>query len=212
MSLEIVRGFLQGCPVVPVLTFESLDTAVPVARALVEGGVYMLEVTLRTPVSMQAVERIAREVPEAVVGVGSVIDPGQFASAQGVGARFAVSPGATHALHEAAVTSGLTWMPGVQTVSEILALRALGYRLLKLFPAASLGGVAFLKSVAGPVADMTFCPTGGINVQSAPQYLGLPNVACVGGSWLTPDSLVGERKWDAITQLAHEARALRAPV
>lgn len=206
---EILRGYLQGCPVLPVLTFDSIDTAVPVARALVAGGLRMLEVTLRTPVSMQAVERIARDVPEAVVGVGSVIEPGQFASAQGAGARFAVSPGATHALHGAAAASGMPWMPGVQTVSEILELRALGYRLLKVFPAASIGGVPFLKSVAGPVTDMIFCPTGGITAQTAPQYLALANVACVGGSWLTPDAPLTERRWAVITQLAREACALR---
>lgn len=209
MSAATLHGWLQGCPVIPVLTFESLDTAVPVSQALVAGGVRVLEVTLRTPVAMQAVEQIAREVPDAVVGVGSVIEPEQFARAQRAGARFAVSPGATHALHKAAVASGMPWLPGVQTLSEILELRALGYGLLKLFPAAALGGVPFLKSVLGPVADVTFCPTGGISAQTAPQYLALPNVACVGGSWLTPDALVAEQRWDEIARLAREARALR---
>jgi 2-dehydro-3-deoxyphosphogluconate aldolase/(4S)-4-hydroxy-2-oxoglutarate aldolase len=188
---------------------EDAADAAPLARALVEGGLHALEVTLRTAAALDAVAHIAREVPGATVGVGSVIEAAQFTAAAEAGATFAVSPGASDDLHAAAHAARLPWLPGAQTVSEVLALRARGYRLVKFFPAHAAGGTGFLRAIAGPVPDMSFCPTGGISEASAPEYLSLPNVACVGGSWLTPAELLRARRWDKITALARTARALR---
>ena len=199
---------IAGVPVIPVLVIERADNAVAIAEALVSGGLKLLEVTLRTSEALKAVSTIRQAVPEAVVGVGSVIEPKQFTQARDAGARFAVSPGATEELHAAAVTAELPWLPGAQTVSDALALRSRGYRLAKFFPAHYSGGVNFLRAIAGPVPDMRFCPTGGISLASAPDYLALPNVPCVGGSWLTPESLVAERKWGEIQALARQAFTL----
>ena len=199
---------IAGVPVVPVLVIERADDAVAIAEALVSGGLKVLEVTLRTGEALKAVSIIRQRVAEAVVGVGSVVDPKQFAQAQDAGARFAVSPGATDALHAAALAAELPWLPGAQTVSDVLALRARGYRLAKFFPAHYSGGVNFLRAISGPVPDMRFCPTGGVSALSAPEYLALANVPCVGGSWLTPESLVTERKWAEIQVLARQAFTL----
>lgn len=199
---------IAGVPVIPVLVIERADDAVAIAEALVSGGLKVLEVTLRTGEALKAVSIIRRRLPEALVGVGSVIEPEQFARAADAGARFAVSPGATDALHAAALAAELPWLPGAQTVSDALALRARGYRLAKFFPAHYSGGVNFLKAIAGPVPDMRFCPTGGISQATAPEYLALPNAPCVGGSWLTPQSLVAERKWQDIQALARQAFTL----
>lgn len=197
-------------PVIPVLVIDRAEDAVALATALLSGGLPVLEVTLRTPAALTAVAQISAAVPTAIVGVGSVIEPPQFAAAAAAGARFAVSPGATPELLAAAEASGLPWLPGAQTVSEVLALCSRGYRLLKFFPAQPSGGVAFLRSIAGPVPDVRFCPTGGISAATAVDYLALGNVACVGGSWLTPPELLAERRWDDIAALARKARALRA--
>src|SRR5579871_6539407 len=179
-----IESVLEGTPVVAVLTLECVEDAVPLAAALVSGGLRAIEVALRTEAALEAVARIGREVPEAVVGVGSVIEPAQFEGAKRAGARFAVSPGAALDLHAAASAAGICWLPGAQSVSEVLALRRLGYRLLKYFPAEASGGVAFLRSIAGPVPDVRFCPTGGITPLNAAEYLREPNVACVAGSWV----------------------------
>ncbi len=201
---------LGDVPVIPVLVIERAADAVPIARALVDGGLTVLEVTLRTPAALDAVAAIARALPDAIVGVGSAIDAPQFAAAAAAGARFAVSPGATPELEAAAHEAGLTWLPGAQTASEVLALRARGHRLLKFFPAQSSGGVGFLRSIAGPVPDVKFCPTGGVSPDNARDYLALGNVACVGGSWLTPPAAVSAARWDEIRALARQARGLRA--
>jgi 2-dehydro-3-deoxyphosphogluconate aldolase/(4S)-4-hydroxy-2-oxoglutarate aldolase len=202
-------ALLAGVPVIPVLVIERGADAVPLARALVDGGLGVLEVTLRTPAALAAVAAIAAEVPDAAVGVGSVIEPGQFAAAAKAGARFAVSPGATSALEHAARDAALPWLPGAQTVSEVLALRERGHRFLKFFPAQASGGTAFLKSIAGPVPDVRFCPTGGITADGARDYLALGNVACVGGSWLTPAAVLADGRFGDISALARQARALR---
>jgi 2-dehydro-3-deoxyphosphogluconate aldolase / (4S)-4-hydroxy-2-oxoglutarate aldolase len=196
-------------PVIPVLVIEHLDDASPLASALLDGGLNVLEVTLRTPVALAAIAKIAKELPTACVGVGSVVEPEQLAEAARVGARFAVSPGATPRLQAAALNQPLPWLPGAQTVSDILALRADGYRIMKFFPAGAAGGSAFLRSIAGPIPDVRFCPTGGITATNATEYLQLPNVACVGGSWLTPTELIKQQRWSEITLLAREALHLR---
>lgn len=206
---DSVERRVRDVPVIPVIVVEKLADAVPLAEALVAGGLPILEVTLRTPVALDAVSAIAAKVPTALVGVGSAIDPAQFAQARNAGARFAVSPGATPALDAAARAAGIEWLPGAQTSSEVLALRAMGYRFMKFFPAQAAGGVNWLKSVGGPIADVRFCPTGGITAENARDYLALSNVACVGGSWIMPTAAINAGKWDEIRTLAQQARALR---
>lgn len=196
-------------PVIPVIAIEDLARAVPLAQALVAGGVRVLEVTLRTPVALDAIRLIARDVPEAIVGVGTLTRPEDFAEALDAGARFGVSPGLTPVLIEAARDSGLPLLPGVMTPSDVIAARLAGFRELKLFPAQQAGGIGMLKALAGPFPDVTFCPTGGITVETAPEFLALPNVGCVGGSWLTPQGALATGAWDAITDLAQRAAALR---
>ena len=196
-------------PVIPVIVVEDVEHAVPLARALVAGGVRVLEVTLRTPAGLPAIRAIAREVPEAIVGVGTLTDADEFAAARDAGAQFAVSPGLTPALVDAARASGLPWLPGVMTPSDVIAARAAGLRQLKLFPAEQAGGLGMLKALHGPFPDVLFCPTGGVTPNTAPQFLALPNVPCVGGSWLTPPAAVAAGDWNAITALAKQASSLR---
>lgn len=196
-------------PVIPVIVIKRLEDAVPLARALVEGGVRVLEITLRTPVALQCMQAIAREVPQAIVGAGTVRTVADAQSAKSAGCRFAVSPGYTSAIGEACKKIELPLLPGVSTAGEVMAANAGGYRFLKLFPATAVGGIALLKALAGPFADVVFCPTGGITVQSAPDFLALPNVKVCGGSWLTPDDAVASGDWARITELAREAGALR---
>lgn len=205
----IAERLVAGIPVIPVIVIEDLAHAVPLARALVEGGLSVLEVTLRTSAALDAVRVISAEVQGAVVGVGSVIDPAQFARAAAAGAQFAVSPGTTTELMAAAQDQPLPWLPAVQTVSEALALRARGYRFLKFFPAESSGGPGFLRAIAGPVADLSFCPTGGIDAEKARSYLSLPNVRCVGGSWMCAPALVARGDWADVTSRARAAAELR---
>lgn len=205
-----VAELFAGLPVIPVLVFESAKDAPAVAAALVSGGLHVLEVTLRTREALLAAREIAAAIPEAVVGVGSVIEAAQFEEAARIGARFAVSPAATPQLQAAAAEVRLPWLPGAQTASEILALRSHGHRLIKFFPAQASGGLDFLRSIAGPIPDVRFCPTGGICGATAASYLALPNVSCVGGSWLTPRYLIEGQRWDEITALAREARNMRA--
>jgi len=196
-------------PVIPVIVVEDTEHAVPLARALVAGGVRVLEVTLRTPAGLPAIRAIAREVPEAIVGVGTLTQPDEFSAARDAGAQFAVSPGLTPALVDAARATGLPWLPGVMTPSDVIAARAAGLRQLKLFPAEQAGGLGMLKALHGPFPDVLFCPTGGVTPNTAPQFLALPNVPCVGGSWLTPPAVVAAGDWNAITALAKQASSLR---
>ncbi|MEP6702955.1 MAG: bifunctional 4-hydroxy-2-oxoglutarate aldolase/2-dehydro-3-deoxy-phosphogluconate aldolase [Betaproteobacteria bacterium] len=196
-------------PVIPVLIIDDLADAVPIAQALIAGGIRVLEVTLRTPVALQAIRAIAAAIPEAIVGVGTISKPDDFEAAKAAGARFGVSPGLTPGLIDAATQSGLPLLPGVMTPSDVIAARAAGFTELKLFPAQQAGGIGMLKALGSPFPDVTFCPTGGITADSAPDYLALSNVACVGGSWLTPKDIIGKRDWQRITWLARAARELR---
>ena len=196
-------------PVIPVIVIDAMDAAVPLARALTEGGVRVLEITLRTPVALRAIEAIARAVPEAIIGAGTVRSATDVQAALDAGCTFAVSPGYTSAIGLACAERGLALLPGVATASEVLQATADGYRFLKFFPAAAAGGVPMLKALAGPFADVVFCPTGGIDAQSAPPYLALANVRVVGGSWLTPADAIAAQDWSRITRLARAASALR---
>ncbi|MFI6263362.1 bifunctional 4-hydroxy-2-oxoglutarate aldolase/2-dehydro-3-deoxy-phosphogluconate aldolase [Micromonospora sp. NPDC051006] len=195
-------------PVVPVVVVERADDAVPLARALLRGGVRTMEITLRTAAALPALRKVAAEVPEMVVGAGTVLTPEQVAEAGEAGAGFLVSPGATPRLARAALDSGLPFLPGAGTVSEMLALAEIGLTTIKFFPAAASGGPAYLAALAQPLPHVTFCPTGGISAASAGEWLALPNVACVGGSWLTPAAAVRARDEATVTALAREAAAL----
>ncbi|HTN65975.1 MAG TPA: bifunctional 4-hydroxy-2-oxoglutarate aldolase/2-dehydro-3-deoxy-phosphogluconate aldolase [Burkholderiaceae bacterium] len=200
---------LQLSPVIPVIAFNDPEQAVPLARALVAGGIRVLEVTLRTIHGLAAIRAITEQVPQAIVGVGTLTEPAQFTAARDVGAEFGVSPGLTPALIEAARTSGLRLLPGVMTPSEVMAAHTAGFRRLKLFPAMPAGGVSMLNALAGPFPEMVFCPTGGIGPDNAPQFLACKNVACVGGSWLTPPDALQAGDWARITALATAASRLR---
>lgn len=203
------RSILDLVPVVPVVVLDDLEAAVPVARALADGGVPVVELTLRTPVALDAIRRIADEVPEVVVGAGTIVDPGQAKLAADAGARFLVSPGSTPRLLDEMAATGLPFLPGVATVSEMLALLERGITEMKLFPAEAVGGRALLTAVASPVSAARFCPTGGITSASAPEYLALPNVGCVGGSWLTPGDAVAAGDWARVRDLAAATTTLR---
>ena len=197
-----------GTPVIPVLVIEETATAVPLARALVAGGLPVLEITLRTPAALDVIRAIAGEVDGAVVGAGTVLSAGQYRDAAGAGARFVVSPGATQAVLDAADASTVPLLPGAATASEVMRLLEQGYRFLKFFPAVPAGGVAYLKALAAPLPEARFCPTGGIDAARAPEYLGLSNVVCVGGSWVAPGTAVAAGDWQQITRLARAAAAL----
>ena len=205
-----IEDLLRLGPVVPVIVIDDASKAVPLARALVAGGVRALEVTLRTEAAFDSIDRIARDVPDAVVGVGTITRPEEFGRARQAGARFTVTPGLTPDLVSAAGESGLPLLPGVMTPSEVIAARNAGFDALKLFPAQQAGGIGMLKALGGPFPDIRFCPTGGISFETAPAFLALANVACVGGSWLTPRHLVDSEDWAAITGLARAAAALGA--
>ena len=198
-------------PVVPVIVIDRVEDALPLAEALLAGGVKVLEVTLRTPAGLRSIETIARNLPEAVVGVGTVLNADDARRASEAGARFAVSPGYTSEVGSACKRQGLPLLPGVATSSEVMAALADGFSFLKLFPAEAAGGVPLLKAWASPFGQVSFCPTGGITAATAPNYLALPNVRCVGGSWLTPADAVRAGDWGRITQLAREAQGLRSP-
>ena len=202
-------AILARAPVVPVLRIERLEDAVPLARALVDNGLPVLEVTLRTHHALAAIESIAREVPEAIVGAGTVLRPADLVSVGDAGAVFAISPGATDALYDAAEQSSIPFIPAIATASELMRGLDAGHSRFKFFPAEASGGVGALKSFAGPFARAKFCPTGGIDAAKAPDYLALPNVVTVGGSWMVPDSLLRACDWAAIGALAHAAAALR---
>lgn len=196
---------MTDAPVIPVIVLSDIAHAVPLARALVAGGIRMLEVTLRTPVALACIERIAKEVPDAVIGAGTVRSSADAQAAAMAGARFAVSPGYRHAIGKACRDLGLPLLPGVATGSEILAAQEDGYFEVKFFPALQAGGAAMLKAWQGPFGDVRFCPTGGVTAANAGELLALSNVVCVGGSWLTPADAVAAGDWPRITQLAREA-------
>jgi 2-dehydro-3-deoxyphosphogluconate aldolase / (4S)-4-hydroxy-2-oxoglutarate aldolase len=198
-------------PVIPVIVIDRLEHAVPMARALVEGGVVVLEVTLRTSAALGAIEAIARAVPDAVVGAGTLRNAADVRAARAAGARFGVSPGYSAVVAAACREVGLPLLPGVATASEVMQAADDGFRFLKFFPASAAGGPAVLRAWASPFADIVFCPTGGVSVDSAPAWLALPNVKVVGGSWLTPADALAAQDWPRITQLAAEASALRRP-
>ena len=200
---------MQDAPVIPVIVLHDVAAAVPLARALVAGGVRMLEVTLRTPQALACMEAIAREVPEAVVGAGTVRSVADVQAARRAGARFAVSPGYTRSLGQACRDAGLTLLPGVATGSEIMQAMDDGFTELKFFPALQAGGTAMLKAWSGPFFDARFCPTGGITPLNAPEFLALPNVVCVGGSWLVPHEALAQGDWARITHCARESLGLR---
>lgn len=199
---------MQDAPVIPVIVLHDVAHAVPMARALVAGGVRMLEVTLRTPQALACIEAIARAVPEAVVGAGTVRTRADALAAAQAGARFAVSPGYTSALGQACRDAGLALLPGVATGSEILMAQEDGLSELKFFPAMQAGGPAMLKAWSGPFFDVKFCPTGGVTPDNAANFLALPNVVCVGGSWLVPPEALAQGDWTRITQLANESQNL----
>lgn len=200
---------MQDAPVIPVIVVHDLAHAVPMARALVAGGIRVLEVTLRTPQGLAAISAIAKEVPDAWVGVGTVRSPQDAQDARNAGARFAVSPGYTSALGHQCRDIGLPLLPGVATSSEIMTAQADGYHQLKFFPAVQAGGIQMLKAWQGPFGDVQFCPTGGISMANAADFLALSNVVCVGGSWLVPTQSLEKGDWQQMTALAQQAVALK---
>lgn len=200
---------LDLCPVVPVVVLHDAADAVPLARALTAGGLRVIEVTLRTPAALEAIERIAGELEDVVVGAGTVVTPEQAGQAAKAGARFLVSPGCTDRLRRAMTDTGLPFLAGVSTASEAMALLEHGITAMKFFPAKAAGGPAYLKALSGPLPQARFCPTGGITSDTAGEYLALPNVGCVGGTWLTPHDAVRAGDWERIEGLARAAAALR---
>ncbi len=206
---ETLLSILKSQPVMPVLIIERIEDAVPLARALAAGGLKAIEVTLRTPVALDAIRAIAAESPDTLVGAGTILSPADYEAAVKAGSKFIVSPGATPALFAAAKESDVPFLPGTSSASEIMAAREAGLKVVKFFPAEQAGGAPFLKAISSPIADMKFCPTGGISLKNARDYLSLPNVVCVGGSWVAPKELVAAGDWAGITRLAAEAAALR---
>jgi len=210
MTIDVTNdNLLDLAPVIPVVVLEDADAAVPLARALVAGGLPAIEVTLRTPAALEAITLIAKEVPDAIVGAGTVVRPEDAEWSAAAGARFLVSPGCTSRLQAAMVATGLPFLPGVATASEAIALLEDGITAMKFFPAEAAGGRAYLKSLAGPLPQARFCPTGGVARGNAADYLALPNVGCVGGSWLTPGDALRAGDWDRVRRLAAEAAVLR---
>jgi 2-dehydro-3-deoxyphosphogluconate aldolase / (4S)-4-hydroxy-2-oxoglutarate aldolase len=205
-----IRELLKVAPVIPVLTINKIEHAIPLAQALVAGGLRVLEVTLRTPAGLAAIEAMSRNVAGAIVGVGTLTRADEFAAAGRAGAQFGVSPGLTPELIAAAKEVDYPLLPGVMTPSELIAARLAGFTACKLFPAQQAGGIGMLKAMAGPFPDVVFCPTGGISRATAPDFLQLPNVACVGGSWIATAELMNAGKWSEIEALARDAASLRA--
>lgn len=210
MSMPLA-DILQRAPVVPVIVIHDLAHAAPLADALVAGGLTVLEVTLRTPMGLAAIEAMRRAVPEAIVGVGTISTAEHFAQSANAGAQFGVSPGLTPALIEASSRTDLPFLPGVMTASELMRAREAGFRYCKLFPAQQAGGTGMLRAMHSVFPDVGFCPTGGVHLDNAPEYLALPNVLCVGGSWVAPNALIKAGDWLAIRKLAQQAAALKAP-
>lgn len=209
MTTRNIAAILADGPVIPVIVVDDVAHAVPLARALVAGGVRVLEVTLRTAAGLESIRRMIAEVPEAIVGAGTVLSGAQLAEVAKLGAAFAVSPGATPALLDAAADSPVPLLPGTATASEVMTVLERGYTHMKLFPAEASGGIDKLSSLASPLPAAKFCPTGGIDPDKARRYLALPNVVCVGGSWLVPRDAMRQGDWNRITELAHGTQALR---
>ncbi|RZM80072.1 bifunctional 4-hydroxy-2-oxoglutarate aldolase/2-dehydro-3-deoxy-phosphogluconate aldolase [Pseudoalteromonas rubra] len=200
-----IKEILSAAPVVPVIVIDDLEDAVPLAQALYRGGLRALEVTLRTPVAAQAVKAMKEAVPEAYVGTGTVVDKASFDASVEAGADFMVSPGVSSELLALAKDSDIPFLPGAATPSEAMELAAQGFKFLKFFPAEAAGGTAMLKSIGGPLPQVTFCPTGGISLETAPNYLALKNVICVGGTWMLDKTLIANKDWQAIEALARQA-------
>lgn len=200
---------LDLSPVVPVVALDDAAHAVPLAEALLRGGIRTIEVTLRTPAGLPAIERLAAEAPEIVVGAGTITEPGQARKAADAGARYLVTPGCTDRLLDELDDSGVPYLAGASTVSEAMRLAERGTTAMKFFPAEPSGGIPYLKAIAGPLPDLRFCPTGGITPETAPRYLALPNVGCVGGSWLAPTNLLAAGQWGQIEALARQSANLR---
>ena len=207
---EQLLALLAGQPVIPVLKIDLVEDAVPLTRALARGGLRMVEITLRTRDALECIRRAAGEVEEAIVGAGTILDPVQFGDAAEAGSRFIVSPGVTSNLLAAAADSAVPLLPGAITPGEIMTARDAGLDFLKFFPAEQAGGAAFLKSLASPFAGIRFCPTGGVSQKNVGDYLALPNVVCVGGSWVAPDVMVKAKDWAGIEALAREAAGLKS--
>lgn len=208
-TTEKLLSLLAGQPVIPVLKITEISHAVPLARALARGGLPMIEITLRTDIALEAIRRVTQEVEEAVAGAGTVLNARQFEQAAEAGSRFIVSPGSSSQVYAAARNSDVPLLPAAITPAEIMAAAEEGLDFLKFFPAEQAGGTAFLKALASPFAGTRFCPTGGVSAANAPDYLSLPNVICVGGSWVAPDDVVKAGQWDEIEALAREASKLR---
>ena len=206
---RLVDAVFALAPVIPVLAIERIEDALPLCRALVDNGLPVLEITLRTACALEAIATVARELPNACVGAGTVLSPADLQKVEAAGARFAISPGATDTLFDAAKASSVPLIPGIATASELMRGIEHGWRRFKFFPAESSGGVGALKGFAGPLPMARFCPTGGIDAAKAPAYLALPNVACVGGSWMLPADAIKAGDWDRIGRLAAEAAALK---
>jgi 2-dehydro-3-deoxyphosphogluconate aldolase / (4S)-4-hydroxy-2-oxoglutarate aldolase len=204
-----IRPVLGAVAVIPVVTLDRLEDAVPMAEALVEGGLPAIEMTLRTPAGLAAIEQIAAKVKGAIVGAGTITTPADVAAAKDAGARFGVSPALFPDVVRAAAAAGLPYIPGIMTATEAMQAVALGCKVLKLFPAEPAGGIKLLKALAGPFPDLLFCPTGGIGPAQAADYLRLPNVIAIGGSWMTPAESIKTRDWNTIRKLASEASSFR---
>ena len=204
-----IEEIVNTAPVIPVVIIDDAEDAVPLANALVAGGLPVIEVTLRTPAAIEAISQIKQNVPAAIVGAGTVLGWQQVDAVMEAGAAFAVSPGATDTLLNACAQKGLALLPGAATASESMQLLESGYRFQKCFPAEQVGGVAYLKSLSSPLPDVQFCPTGGVKSSTAPDYLALPNVVCVGGSWITPKDAVSAKDWGRIEALAADAAKLK---
>jgi len=205
-----IREVVGLTPVIPVLTLSDVEHAVPLARALLQGGLRVLEITLRTPVAIACVQAIRSSVPDAIIGVGTLTRAVDFAAADRAGAQFGVTPGLTPELAAAARGARFPLLPGVMTPTEVIAARLAGFNVLKLFPAHQAGGVGMLRALGAPFPDVLFCPTGGITRASAPDYLALPNVVSVGGSWVAPGAMIEARDWQGIEALARDAAALKS--
>lgn len=205
---ELLLPILSAQPVIPVLLIDNVKHAVPLAQALVKGGLPAIEITLRTPSALDAIKAVADEVPKAIVGAGTILTSIDYEQAEKAGAKFIVSPGASKQITDAALLSDIPLLPAAITPTEMLTLRDQGYSYLKFFPAEQAGGAPFLKAMASPLQGICFCPTGGVSLQNAKSYLSLSNVICVGGSWVAPKSLLDSENWDAITKLAMEAKSL----
>jgi 2-dehydro-3-deoxyphosphogluconate aldolase/(4S)-4-hydroxy-2-oxoglutarate aldolase len=207
---DTILSYARLAPVIPVVTIEDARRSIDLAQALVEAGLRVVEVTLRTPAALDAISAIAKAVPDAVIAAGTVVRPSQIAEVVDAGAKMIVTPGTPLRLAEALAEAPIPVMPGCATVSEAMTLAGLGFEALKFFPAAASGGVAWLKAVAGPLPHLSFCPTGGIDFASAPAYLALPNVPCVGGTWIAPAKAIADGDFATIARLAREAASLRA--